>query len=369
MPAKKKKQQNILALENTLFKQALKRQSMFLGIDHNTWFFLVFGALITGYAILDGFDLGAGALHLFLKKETSRRIALNAIGPVWDGNEVWLVIAGGALFAGFPVAYAAIFSGFYLPFMIFLIGLIWRAVAIEFRSKEPGKWWRLSWDVTYSFSCIVVALSLGLMLGNVALGMPLNDQKEFIGTLTSFFNPFAIMVAVTTLALFMMHGAIYLAMKTENRLYTKLTILAKNFTIFFIVAFAITTLYTLLYIPHLSHRVKGNPKYFIFPLLMFLAIANIPRQLKKGAYRFAFVSSSITIATLLIAVAIEVFPNLLYAPNNPANSITIQNAASSPKTMKILLLIAAIGTPLVGLYTGFVFWTFKGKVKLDESSY
>ena len=266
---------------------------MIFGIDYNTLWFLVFGAVITGYAILDGFDLGAGALHLFLKKETSRRIALNAIGPVWDGNEVWLVIGGGALFAGFPVAYAAIFSAFYLPAMIFLIGLIWRAVAIEFRSKEPGKMWRLTWDIIYSFACIVVTLSLGLMLGNVAMGLPLDSQKEFNGDILSFLNPFSIMVAVTTLALFMTHGAIYLAMKTENRLYTKLTILAKNFTVFFLVAFGVTTLYTLLYIPHLTDRIRSNPVYFIFPVLMFLAIANIPRQLKNGNYRFAFISSSI----------------------------------------------------------------------------
>jgi cytochrome d ubiquinol oxidase subunit II len=342
---------------------------MFLGLDYSVWWFLVFGAVITGYAILDGFDLGAGALHLFLKKEQSRRIALNAIGPVWDGNEVWLVIGGGALFAGFPVAYAAIFSAFYIPFFIFLIGLIWRAVAIEFRSKEPGRLWRLTWDFVYCFACIVIALSLGLMLGNVALGLPLNEQKEFTGSWLGFFNLFSIMVAITTLALFMMHGAIYLAMKTENRLYTKLTILAKNFTVFFVVSFAITTVYTLLYIPHLSDRVRSGPQFFILPLIMLLAIANIPRMLNKGKYRYAFVSSSITIASLLIMVALEVFPNLLFATNNAAHSITVQNAASSPKTMKILLIIALIGTPLVATYTGFVFWTFKGKVKLDDTSY
>jgi cytochrome d ubiquinol oxidase subunit II len=247
--------------------------------------------------------------------------------------------------------------------------LIWRGVAIEFRSKEPGKIWRLSWDFIYSFACIVISLSLGLMLGNVALGLPLNNQKEFTGTWLSFFNLFSIMVAVTTLALFMMHGAIYLAMKTENRLYTKLTILAKNFTMFFVFSFVITTVYTLLYIPHLSDRIKSSPLFFIFPLIMMLAIANIPRMLNKGKYRYAFISSSVTIASLLIMVAVEVFPNLLFATNDPGNSITIANAASSPKTMKILLTIALIGTPLVGLYTGFLFWTFKGKVKLDEMSY
>lgn len=342
---------------------------MILGLEYSTWWFLVFGGIITGYAILDGFDLGAGALHLFLKKEQSRRIALNAIGPVWDGNEVWLVIGGGALFAGFPVAYAAVFSAFYLPAMIFLIGLIWRAVAIEFRSKEPGRIWRLTWDIVYTFACIVVTISLGLMLGNVALGMPLNENHEFIGSFTSFFNPFSIMVAITTLALFMMHGAIYLTMKTENRLFTKLTLLAKSFTIFFVTSFAITTMYTLLYIPHLSDTIRSSPQFFIFPVIMLLAIANIPRQLNKRKYRYAFISSAITIASLLIAVAIEVFPNLLLARNNPANSITITNAASSEKTMEILLIIALIGTPLVAVYTIFVFWTFKGKVKLDETSY
>lgn len=340
-----------------------------LGLDYNVWWYLVFGAVISGYAILDGFDLGAGALHLLLKKETSRRIALNAIGPVWDGNEVWLVIGGGVLFAGFPVAYAAIFSAFYVPFMIFLVGLIWRAVAIEFRSKEPGVKWRFTWDVVYSFSCIVIALSLGLMLGNVALGIPLNADHEFAGNWLSFFNPFSIMIAITTLALFMMHGAIFLAMKTENRLFTKLNILAKNFAIFFLVSLGVSTLYTLLYIPHLSDRIRSNPAYFILPLIMFLAIANIPRQLKKTKFRYAFLCSAITIATLLATVALEVFPNLLLATNDARNSITISNGASSLKTMKTLLIIAAIGTPLVGLYTTFVFWTFKGKVTLDEMSY
>ena len=341
----------------------------FLGLDYNVWWFLVFGAVISGYAILDGFDLGAGALHLFLKKETSRRIALNAIGPVWDGNEVWLVIGGGVLFAGFPVAYAAIFSAFYVPFMIFLIGLIWRAVAIEFRSKEPGTVWRFTWDIIYSFACIVIALSLGLMLGNVALGIPLNAAHEFTGNWLSFFNPFSVMIAITTLALFMMHGAIYLAMKTENRLYVKLNILAKNFTVFFVVSLGVSTLYTLLYIPHLSDRIRSNPAYFTLPLIMFLAIANIPRQLKKAKFRYAFLSSSVTIAALLATVALEVFPNLLFATNDVRNSININNGASSVKTMKTLLIIAAIGTPLVGLYTTFVFWTFKGKVKLDDMSY
>ncbi len=232
----------------------------FLGLDYDLWWFLVFGAVISGYAILDGFDLGAGSLHLFLRKEESRRIALNAIGPVWDGNEVWLVIGGGALFAGFPVAYAAIFSAFYVPFMIFLVGLIFRAAAIEFRSKEPMGWWRKSWDIAYCIASVIISLSLGLMLGNVVEGIPLNGGKEFAGDWRSFFNPFAILVSVTTLALFMMHGAIYLMMKTENRLFVKMYVLANNFVIFFVISFVITTLYTLLYIPHLQRLFQKPPR-------------------------------------------------------------------------------------------------------------
>jgi cytochrome d ubiquinol oxidase subunit II len=341
----------------------------FLGLDFNLWWFLVFGAVISGYAILDGFDLGAGSLHLFLRKEESRRIAMNAIGPIWDGNEVWLVIGGGALFAGFPVAYAAIFSAFYVPFMIFLVGLIFRAVSIEFRSKEPWPWWRRAWDIVYCFASVVISLSLGLMLGNVVEGLPLNANREFEGTLLSFFNPFAIMVSITTLALFMMHGAIFLTMKTESRLFVKLHVLANNFIVFFVVSFVITTVYALLYIPHLSDFFKSRPGWFAIPLLMILTIANIPRQVKVGKYRYAFISSAVTIALLLIMVALEVFPYLLYSPQHPANSISVYNASSSVRTMKILLVMALIGTPLVGIYTSFVFWTFKGKVKLDEMSY
>ena len=341
----------------------------FLGMDYNNWWFLVFGAVISGYAILDGFDLGAGALHLLLKKEQSRRIALNAIGPIWDGNEVWLVIGGGALFAGFPVAYAAIFSAFYVPFMVFLVAIIFRGVAIEFRSKEPMLWWRKTWDVVYCVASSIMALSLGLMLGNVAYGIPLNDRHEFTGDWWYFFHPFTIMVAITTLFLFMMHGAIFLAMKTEQRLFAKINLLAKRFTVFFVLSFVVTTLYTLLYIPHLTDFFRNNPSFFLVPVVMVLAIADIPRELKKGKFRMAFISSSITIAMLLIMVASEVFPYLLYSTENTRNSITVHNAAASLKTMRILLIIALIGTPLAAIYTSFVFWTFKGKVKLDETSY
>lgn len=341
----------------------------FLGVDYPTWWFLVMGAVFSGYAILDGFDLGAGALHLLLKKEESRRIALNAVGPVWDGNEVWLVIGGGAMFAGFPVLYASLFSAMYIPFMLFLLFLIFRAVSIEFRSKEPMLWWRKMWDVSYSISSIMLAFLLGVVLGNVLQGIPLDENHNYYGSWLLFLNPYALSVGITTVALFMLHGAIYLTMKTEGRLFAHITALLKKSIIFFICCFGLVTMITLIYIPHLTDRFKEFPALFVIPLLAFLSIANIPRLASKRKFMAAFAFSTITISLLLILVAIELYPTLLMSSGDVANSIDVYNAASSQKSLGIMLTIAAIGTPLVIGYTIFVYKTFWGKVKIDEMSY
>ena len=341
----------------------------FLGIDYPTLWFLVVGALFSGYAILDGFDLGAGAWHLFFKKEESRRIALNAVGPVWDGNEVWLVIGGGALFAGFPVLYASMFSAMYIPFMLFLAVLIFRAVSIEFRSKEKMKWWRNTWDIGYSVSSMLMALLLGVVVGNILWGVELGPNHDFTGHWLDFLNPYALLVGVTTLALFMMHGAIYLAMKTEGKLFAKVNTLLKRSIIFFIVTYSIVTLFTLIYLPHLTDRLHENIALFVVPLLAFLSIANVPRLVSKGKYVMAFLFSSLTMSFLLILVALELYPVIIMSTVDPAYDITVYNAASSENSLRIMLNITAIGAPLVIFYTIFVYKTFWGKVKLDETSY
>jgi cytochrome d ubiquinol oxidase subunit II len=188
------------------------------GLDlHFIWFILV-GVLFTGYILLDGFDLGVGALHLLTRKDEHRRLMLNAIGPVWDGNEVWLVTGGGALFAAFPEVYATVFSAFYIPFMLLLAALIFRGVAIEFRSKRPEAWWRRLWDISFAGGSVLSSFLLGVTLGNFAWGIPLDARHEFAGTLASLLNPYALLMGVTTVALFMMHGAIYVVMKTEGEL-------------------------------------------------------------------------------------------------------------------------------------------------------
>lgn len=341
-----------------------------LGIDYPTWWFLVVGALFSGYAILDGFDFGAGAWHLFFRKEQSRRIALNAIGPVWDGNEVWLVIGGGALFAGFPVVYATLFSAMYIPFMLFLCFLILRAISIEFRSKEPGAIWRRNWDVVYGVSSIALPVLLGIVLGNVLEGIAVGKELNYVGNgFFEFLNPYALMMGVTALSLFMLHGAIYLLLKTEDRLFAKLTILIKGAIVFFVVSFSITTLYTLIYVSKVAEHVKSSPVFFILPLLGFLSIANIPRLVIKRRFRWAFIFSSLTIAFMFGVVALELYPNLLLSSIDSSYTISIYKAASSLKTLKIMMLMVAIGGPLVLTYTAFVYRTFRGKVKLDNTSY
>ncbi len=341
-----------------------------LGLDYPTWWFLVVGALFSGYAVLDGFDFGAGAWHLFFRKEESRRIALNAIGPVWDGNEVWLVIGGGALFAGFPVMYATLFSSLYIPFIVFLVFLIFRAVSIEFRSKEKMKWWTRTWDISYSLSSIMLAFLLGVVLGNVLQGIAIGENYEYHGSgLFEFFTPYTLLTGFSVLFLLMTHGAIYLLLKTEGKLYVQLTYLVKRGIIAFIVVFGITTLYTLLYIPHLSEKFSNNPELFVIPIAAFLSIANIPRLASKKKYMSAFMFSSLTICLLLIVVAVELYPNMLLSTISPEYNINVYNAASSTKSLQIMLTMVAIGAPLVLSYTVFVYRTFKGKVKLDEHSY
>jgi len=325
--------------------------------------------VFTGFTILDGFDLGAGAVHMFFNKEESRRVALNAIGPVWDGNEVWLVIGGGALFAGFPEVYASLFSAFYIPFMLFLVGLIFRAISIEFRGKEKMAWWRKTWDWSYSIASIVITLLLGILLGNIIQGIKIGPQFVYQGTFLDLLNPYALLVGVTTLSLFMMHGCIYLVMKTENRLYAKLTVMVKNTTNFFILMYVILTAVTLYHVPYMAQGFHDNPVLYIVPVLTIGCVFGIKRLIKNRVYFKAFLLSSFTAALLLITVALNLFPNILMSTIAPEYTITVYNGASSAKSLKIMLTMAAIGVPIVALYTTFVFWTFRGKVKIDETSY
>lgn len=341
----------------------------FESLDLNAVWFVLVGVLFTGYAMLDGFDLGVGALHLFTDTDEERRIMLNAIGPVWDGNEVWLVTGGGALFAAFPNVYATVFSGFYLAFVLLLAALIFRAVAIEFRSKQPMRWWRQMWDLAFCGSSVLSSLLIGVAMGNIAWGISIDARGEFAGTFPGLLHPYALLVGVTTVALFMMHGAIYATMKTEGALHDRLRGWVNQCIIFFIIGYAVMTMATLLYVPHMAARVRSQPWLFSIALVNMLAIANIPREIHHGRDWRAFVSSCVAMVALMGLFGLEMFPNLVLSNPNPAHSLTIYNAASSQKTLGVMLTIALIGVPIVLAYTISIYWIFRGKVKLDRTSY
>ena len=338
-------------------------------LDLNTIWFILVGALFTGYAMLDGFDLGIGALHLFAKEDNERRILLNSIGPVWDGNEVWLVTGGGALFAAFPPVYATVFSGFYFAFMLLLVSLIFRAVAIEFRSKQPMRWWRQMWDISFAGGSVLSALLIGVAMGNIAWGVPVDANGEFAGTFLGLLRPYPLLIGVTTVALFMMHGAIYGVMKTEGAFHNKLRGWAMNAIIFFVISAATTTMATLLYVPHMAARIHDNPWLFSLVLANMLAIANIPREFHRGNDGLAFISSCAVMITLMALFGIDQYPNMVYSWPQPENSLTIYNSVSTPKTLGNMLIIAAIGVPVVVTYTICIYRIFHGKVKLDRMSY
>lgn len=338
-------------------------------LDLQTIWFLLIGALLSGYAILDGFDLGTGALHLFARGDQNRRIFINAIGPVWDGNEVWLVTGGGALFAAFPDVYAASFSGFYSAFMLLLCALIFRAVAIEFRSKNAGERWRRNWDIAFSISSIFIAFLMGVAIGNLVEGVPLNANREFAYSLLDMLNPYGMLVGITTVALFMMHAAIYLAMKTSGDLQKQVRGWINNAIIFFLICYATTTMATLVFFPHMAEPFKQHPWLFLFALLNMLAIANIPREIHRGKDFFAFLSSCAGIGALLFLFALGTYPNLLIASTDTKYSLTIYSAASSAGTLTTMLYFAVIGIPFVVAYTLSIYYIFRGKVKIDEMSY
>ncbi len=332
--------------------------------------FTIFVVLLVGYTILDGFDLGVGMLHLFAKKDEERRLLLNSIGPVWDGNEVWLVTAGGALFAGFPPIYATMLSAFYLPVMVLLGGLIFRAAAIEFRSKRPMPMWRWSWDVLFFVASLLISFSLGMILGNLIRGLPLDTHGEFIGHGSDLFHPYAVGVGCLTVALFMMHGSLYLLLKTEGELHDQIRARSYGCIIFFSICYCLVTMATLIYMPHMVEALQQRPIFFLVAIVNLLVVANIPREIYFGRDVRAFVSSCINMFCLLTLYAIGTYPIVVRGLPDPEKlSLTIYNSASSPLTLQILFLFAFIGMPLVLAYTTAVYYIFRGKVRLDKHSY
>jgi cytochrome bd ubiquinol oxidase subunit II len=341
-----------------------------LEIGFSVWWYAVIMVAIAFYAMLDGFDLGVGMLHLGTKRDHDRRIFLNAIGPVWDGNEVWLVVSMGALLSGFPLAYASILSSFYIPVTLLIFVLIFRAVAIEFRSKVESHLWRKTWDVLFFLSSLGISFGIGALLGNFVEGIPLGADQYFKGeTLSLFLRPYPVLVGFFTITLFLLHGAIFLEMKTEGKLREFILRWLNPIYVLFILAYLILTAISIMFQDHIFNQFQVYPWLFIIPFLNFLVILNIPRMIAKEKYGWAFINSCGNIFLLMCIYATGMFPNLLKSNIDPAYSITAFNASSSLKTLQVLTIVAIIGLPLVASYMTWVYYIFRGKVTLDSHSY
>jgi cytochrome d ubiquinol oxidase subunit II len=342
----------------------------FGSLDLNTIWFALVGVLLTGYVVLDGFDFGVGMLHLLVaKRDEERRVLLNAIGPVWDGNEVWLLTGGGALFAAFPAVYATVFSGFYLALMALLCALIFRAVAIECRSKHDAPRWRACWDGAFAAGSTVAALLLGVAMGNLARGVPIDADGEFAGSFLGLLNPYSLAMGVTTVVLFALHGALYLVLKTEGELQARVRRWVAPLGALFGVCFVGVTLATVYVAPQLIAAFTRAPWLNAVLAVVVAAILAIPLATKRGKELLALVASAVTIAGLMVLFAVGSYPVLVFSNPSPVHSLTAFNAASSPKTLAVMLTIALIGMPLVIAYTAFIYRIFRGKVKITKTSY
>lgn len=338
-------------------------------MDLNTLWFLLVGVLLIGYAVLDGFDFGVGILHLLAREESHRRLTMNAIGPVWDGNEVWLLTGGGALFAAFPVVYATVFSGFYLALMILLVALIFRAVAMEFRGKVDSPRWRRGWDWAFGLGSLLPALLLGVAFGNVLQGVPIDRGAVYAGSFLGLLRPYPLLVGVLGVVVFTMHGAIYLTMKTEGSLRQRLVRLASRLWMVAIALYLVTTVATFLVAPHLFAQEAGGILFWIVLLIMLGAAMTIPGSLAASRYGRAFAASCTTIAGMMGLGALGLFPRLVPSSIDLEYSLTVYNASSSPATLFTMLIIALIGMPLVVGYTIVIYRVFRGKVVITPESY
>jgi cytochrome d ubiquinol oxidase subunit II len=330
------------------------------------WFALV-GVLLAGYALFDGFDLGVGTLYPFLAKDDKDKQVMRAsVGPVWDGNEVWLLTGGGAIFAAFPAVYATVFSGFYLALMLVLFALIFRAVSFEFYAHDPA--WRGVWDKAFFLGSALPALLFGVAAGNIVRGVPLDRMGEFTGNFFTLLNPYALVLGVLGLVMFLWQGAAWLAVKSENALYDRAVKTRSLMAWVFVVLVLLATATTFLLVPRAASQVMASPVGWVFLALLLVSMA-WGRFVHGGEDLHSWYAASLAPVALIGLWAVSIFPRLVPAINGDRLSLTIANSASSQLTLTVMAIIAAIGVPLVLFYIFLVYRIFSGKVRLESDGY
>ncbi|GAA4057926.1 cytochrome d ubiquinol oxidase subunit II [Agromyces indicus] len=318
------------------------------------WFWIV-AFLFVGYFVLDGFDFGVGmSLPFLAKDDTDRRVLINTIGPVWDLNETWVIVAGAALFAAFPEWYATLFSGFYLALLLILLALIARGVSFEYRHQRPELAWKRRFDAMIIIGSAVPALLWGVAFANIVQGVPLDADHNYTGTLFDLLNPYALLGGLTTLLLFFTHGVVFAALKTDGEIRERARRLAAKAGVITIAVAATFLVWTGL----------ANGSAWFWALAAVAAVALVGAWLAngRGAERTAFTLMAVTIGAAVFGLFAALFPEVMPASNDPANSLTIANASSTPYTLTVMSWTALIFLPLILAYQGWTYWVFRKRV-------
>ena len=324
-------------------------------MDLTTFWFILIAVLWVGYLVLEGFDFGVGMLMAVLaRNDKERRVLLNTIGPVWDANEVWLLVAGGATFAAFPEWYATLFSGFYLPLLLILVALIVRIIGIEFRSKRPEASWRLRCDIAIVLGSVVPALLWGVALANIVRGVPIDADKEYVGGLLDLLNPYGLLGGLVTLSLFLVHGAFFVGLKTMGDIRERAITLGLR------VGALAATLLTI-FVVWTAAR-DGDAAVWVLGLLVIAALGAAMASARRRRDGWAFAGTAVAIGLLVVTLFAALFPDVMVSSLDPAWSLTTTNASSTAYTLKIMSWVAVVFTPIVLIYQSWSYWVFRRRI-------
>ncbi|WP_084126035.1 cytochrome d ubiquinol oxidase subunit II [Demequina sp. NBRC 110054] len=325
------------------------------------WFLLI-AVLWTGYLVLEGFDFGVGMLMgLLAKNNKERRVALNTIGPVWDGNEVWLLTAGGATFAAFPEWYATLFSGFYLPLLLILVALIVRAVAIEYRGKINDEKWRQRWDWAIIGSAWIPSILWGVAFANLVRGVPIDEvdgNLEYVGNFFDLLSPFALLGGLVTLALFLTHGAIFLALKTSGEFSQRAADFAKKVSIASLLIAAVWAIW--------AQLAYSEPWTWAAVVVAALGLVAVVWFSRTESFGKAFIANSVVVVGAVVLIFGSMYPDVMPSSIDPSLSLTVDNASSSDYTLMVMTWVAVIMTPIVLAYQAWSYWVFRRRISTDH---
>lgn len=329
-------------------------------MDLNILWFVLIGVLYIVYFVLEGFDLGVGILlPLVAKDDQERRVVFNTIGPHWDGNEVWLLTAGGATFAAFPQWYATLFSGFYLPLLLILLALIFRGIAFEFRSRDENKIWRSFWDWALFFGSIIPALLWGVAFANIVKGVPIDATMTYTGGFFNLLNPFALIAGLLSLVGLTLHGSLFLGLKTTGEIQKRATVWTKRLWVAAMIAMAALIVAGATFANVFTSLVSPASLALLLAFILLIVLGLVGQ---KGKIGLSFILSSMVVLLTTSAVFLQMYPNLMISSTDPALSLTIYNASSSQYTLGVMAKVALILVPIVLAYTAWSYWIFRKRV-------